>query len=188
MRLAPKRSARPVAAKASVPAMNLSCAAAISQPNAALSIARRAISPSAAPLGAEPERSAEPLRQHHRGATAARRRRAAAVSSVEWVKRLRQVVDQVVAGCSRPTETRKRPCGVRLSGPSIEARCSIRLSTPPRLVARVKSCDAGRDRHRRLLAAAHLEREHAAEIGHLPLRERMERVVGQARVVDRRHL
>ena len=39
---------------------------------------------------------------------------------------------------SRPTDTRSRPCGVLLSGPSIDARCSIRLSTPPRLVARVK--------------------------------------------------
>ena len=37
--------------KASVPAMKPSCVAAVSQPNAALSIARRAIRPSAAPLG-----------------------------------------------------------------------------------------------------------------------------------------
>ena len=33
---------------------------------------------------------------------------------------------------------RSRFCGVWLCGPSIEARCSMRLSTPPRLVARVK--------------------------------------------------
>ena len=46
--------------------------------------------------------------------------------------------------CSRPIDIRSRPCGVRLCGPSIDARCSIRLSTPPRLVARVKSLRAPR--------------------------------------------
>ena len=34
-----------------------------------------------------------------------------------------------------PIESRSRPGGVRLSGPSTDARCSIRLSVPPRLVA-----------------------------------------------------
>src|SRR6476620_4054069 len=95
MRLAPKRSARPVAAKASVPAMKPSCVAAISQPNAALSIARRAIRPSAAPLGLN--QSEVPSHcDNTSSATAMRRRRTAAVGSVGSVKRLRQVVDQVV--------------------------------------------------------------------------------------------
>src|SRR6185369_17443110 len=38
---------------------------------------------------------------------------------------------------SRPTETRRRPSGARVRSPSMEARCSTRLSGPPRLVARV---------------------------------------------------
>jgi len=37
--------------------------------------------------------------------------------------------------CSRPTETRSRLSGVGESAPSTEARCSIKLSVPPRLVA-----------------------------------------------------
>src|SRR4051812_40964527 len=41
--------------------------------------------------------------------------------------------------CSSPTETRSRFSGARVSGPSTEARCSTRLSVPPRLVAWVKS-------------------------------------------------
>ena len=43
------------------------------------------------------------------------------------------------SGCSNPTDTRMRSRGVLVSGPSTSARCSTRLSTPPRLVARVKS-------------------------------------------------
>ena len=35
-------------------------------------------------------------------------------------------------------ERRSSVSGVRVSGPSIDCRCSIKLSTPPRLVARVK--------------------------------------------------
>src|SRR5436190_7769988 len=95
MRLAPKRSAKPVAANASVPAMKPSCVAAISQPNAAPSIARRAIRPSAAPLGLN-QREVPSHCDSTTSATAMRQRRAAAVSSVVFVKRLRQVVDQVV--------------------------------------------------------------------------------------------
>src|SRR5690606_40769363 len=40
--------------------------------------------------------------------------------------------------CSSPTETLTRFGGVVLSGPSTPARRSMRLSTPPRLVALVK--------------------------------------------------
>ena len=40
--------------------------------------------------------------------------------------------------CSRPMDNRKRPSGEVVPAPSIDARCSIKLSTPPRLVARVK--------------------------------------------------
>ena len=39
------------------------------------------------------------------------------------------------SACSRPTDRRNRFCGVAVSGPSIDALCSIRLSVPPRLVA-----------------------------------------------------
>ena len=42
------------------------------------------------------------------------------------------------SGCSSPTDKRNRFCGVRVWGPSTEARCSIRLWAPPRLVARMK--------------------------------------------------
>ena len=37
--------------------------------------------------------------------------------------------------CSSPTETRRRFSGARVPGPSTDARCSTRLSVPPRLVA-----------------------------------------------------
>ena len=42
--------------------------------------------------------------------------------------------------CSSPIDRRSSPGGVRLCGPSIDCRCSMRLSTPPRLVARVNNC------------------------------------------------
>ena len=50
--------------------------------------------------------------------------------------------------CSSPTETRRRFSGARVPGPSTDARCSMRLSVPPRLVACVKSASrlAMRDR------------------------------------------
>src|ERR1039458_95095 len=40
---------------------------------------------------------------------------------------------------SNPTEIRSKFCGVPVFGPSTDARCSIKLCVPPRLVARVKS-------------------------------------------------
>src|ERR1022692_3293239 len=40
---------------------------------------------------------------------------------------------------SSPTEMRNKLSGVRVFGPSTDARCSIKLCVPPRLVARVKS-------------------------------------------------
>jgi hypothetical protein len=43
------------------------------------------------------------------------------------------------SGCSRPIDTRSRLTGVADVGPSTLARCSIRLSTPPKLVALVNS-------------------------------------------------
>src|SRR5439155_148126 len=43
------------------------------------------------------------------------------------------------SGCSRPIDTRSRLTGVVVPGPSIDARCSTRLSVPPKLVARVKT-------------------------------------------------
>src|SRR5438067_9723449 len=42
------------------------------------------------------------------------------------------------SGCSRPIEQRNKLSGEVVPGPSIDARCSIKLSTPPKLVARVK--------------------------------------------------
>ena len=41
---------------------------------------------------------------------------------------------------SSPTDTRNRFCGAREILPSLEARCSIKLSTPSRVVAFTKSC------------------------------------------------
>src|SRR5256886_8601729 len=35
-------------------------------------------------------------------------------------------------------ESRSKPSGEVVPGPSMDARCSIKLSTPPRLVARIK--------------------------------------------------
>src|SRR3954453_10749745 len=42
------------------------------------------------------------------------------------------------SACSSPTETRSRFSAFRLPTPSLDARCSIRLSVPPSDVARVK--------------------------------------------------
>ena|SRR5215813_11205768 len=39
------------------------------------------------------------------------------------------------SGCSKPTDNRNKFFGDVEAGPSADARCSIRLSTPPRLVA-----------------------------------------------------
>ena len=43
------------------------------------------------------------------------------------------------SGFSSPTDKRSRFSGTLVPGPSTDARCSIKLSTPPRLVALVKS-------------------------------------------------
>ena len=39
---------------------------------------------------------------------------------------------------SRPMDNRSKPSGEVVPGPSMDARCSIKLSTPPKLVARMK--------------------------------------------------
>src|SRR6478672_9563731 len=177
MRLAPKRSARPVAAKASVPAMNPSWVAAINQPKAALSIARRAIRPSAAPLGLN--QSDVPSHcDNTTSATAVRRRRADAVTSVAGVKRLRQVVDQVVGvlEADRDAQEALRRPALR----PFDRGAVLDQAFDAAEAGRAREeLDPRRDRHPRLLAAARLERQHAAEIAHLPLRERVEGVAGQ---------
>ena len=83
------------------------------------------------------------------------------------------------SGCSRPIESRSSVSGVRVSGPSIDCRCSIRLSTPPRLVARVKILVSVGQRHRRGAIAFQLERKHPAERIHLPRGEGVLRVRGR---------
>ena len=72
------------------------------------------------------------------------------------------------SGCSNPTDTRNRSTGVCDSSPSATARCSIKLSTPPKLVAWANKLVESRY-HRRLFdAAIDLKREHAAKAAHLP--------------------
>ncbi len=87
------------------------------------------------------------------------------------------------SGCSSPTETRRRFCGVGEPGPSLDARCSMRVSVPPRLVALVRSRDAGGHADRGVLASPDAEREHAAEAAHLPAPRRVSRMGLEARVV-----
>src|SRR3954452_14787582 len=94
IRLAAKRSAVPLAAKPKVPAMKPSCVAAISQPTAAAAIASRAIRPAAAPLGLN--QSEVPSHWATTTSASAARTRPGAAGSVAALKRLRQVVDEVV--------------------------------------------------------------------------------------------
>src|SRR6476620_3156416 len=94
MRLAARRSASPVAAKPRVPQMKPSLVAAISQANAAGPIESRAIRPSATPLGLN--QSEVPSHCDRTMTATAVRRRGAGVTSAGRVKRLRQVVDEVV--------------------------------------------------------------------------------------------
>ena len=44
------------------------------------------------------------------------------------------------SGCSRPMDHRCQSAGVAVSGPSMDARCSIRLCVPPKFVARTNTC------------------------------------------------
>src|SRR4051812_27872970 len=106
MRLAAKRSAVPGAAKPIVPAMKPSWVAAISQPNPAVPIARRAISPSAAPLGLN--QSEVPSHCATTTSASAARTRPAAGGSVAALKRLRQVVDEIV-GMLEPDRDAEQP-------------------------------------------------------------------------------
>ena len=64
---------------------------------------------------------------------------------------------------SAPTESRSRFGGAGEVGPSTEARCSIRLSTPPSEVARFHKETRAAVAMRGLLAASDQDREHAAE-------------------------
>ena len=66
------------------------------------------------------------------------------------------------SGCSMPTESLSISGGATLPGPSMLARCPIRLSTPPKDVARLNSrarghCDGGG------LSAGDARRQHTAE-------------------------
>ncbi len=91
---------------------------------------------------------------------------------------------------SGPARARDRPrsaAGPRAScdsGPSDDARCSIRLSLPPRLVAFRNS----RTREATVSAPARppvdLDREHAAERPHLAPRDRVPRVGREPGIVD----
>src|SRR5436190_16449652 len=155
IRLAPKRSAIPVAAKASVPAMKPSCVAAMSQPNAALSMARRAITPSAAPLGLN--QSEVPSHcDRTTSATAVRWRRAVAVSSIALVKRLRQVVDEVV-GVLETDGDAQQPLRRPALGPFDRSAVLDQAFHAAEARRASEELDPRRDRHRRLLAAARLE-------------------------------
>jgi len=75
-----------------------------------------------------------------------------------------------------------RSCGVVEPAPSLVARCSIRLSTPPHEEPRL--ADGG---DRRLPAPSHVEGHHSAEAGHLPRGDGVAGVGRQARVVHARH-
>ena len=111
-------------------------------------------------------------------------RAAAAAMAYAWSSRRAPARDPPAgwARYSMPTERRSRSGGTGVPGPSIEARCSIRLSTPPSEVARFQSYP-GRGRDRRRLAARDAERQHAAEAAlHLARRDRVARMLGQARV------
>src|SRR5882724_78673 len=80
---------------------------------------------------ADREADAPARARHERGAAVQARGRAHASA---WVKSSIRS-----SGCSRPIDTRSRLTGVVVPGPSIDARCSTRLSVPPKLVARVKT-------------------------------------------------
>ena len=67
------------------------------------------------------------------------------------------------------------------------ARCSIRLCAPPRLVARMNSRHRAATRIAASRAAAHLEREHAAERRHLPRRHFVSGMAWQSRIVHPLH-
>src|ERR1700712_2218759 len=126
MRLAWKRSAPPVTAKVSVPAMKPSCVAEISQPNAAVPIASCAIRPSAAPLGLN-QREVPSHCASTTSATAPRCRLAAPADSVPdsgaalkrsgaVVECLRQIVDQIV-GMLQPDRDTKEALRCLALGP-----------------------------------------------------------------------
>jgi hypothetical protein len=74
---------------------------------------------------------------------------------VRVAERLVEVGEQVVRVFDPGREAQQVRRAGR-AGPSIEARCSIRLSTPPSEVARFQSRTRGRG-DRRALAAAHLD-------------------------------
>ena len=83
-------------------------------------------------------------------------------------------------------ERRSSVSGVRVSGPSIDCRCSIKLSTPPRLVARVKILVSIRQRHRRRAIAFDFEGNHPAKQLHLSLGEGVLRMRGEPRIMHPR--
>ena len=69
----------------------------------------------------------------------------------------------------------------------MEARCSIRLSVPPRLVARVQTLTLGRDRNRFLALTLDLETQHAATRIHLAHSQGVARVLAQPGIVHSLH-
>src|SRR5450755_329904 len=160
IRLAAKRSAVPVAAKPSVPAMKPSWVAAISQPNAAVPMPRCAMRPSAAPLGLN-QREVPSHCASTTSATAVRRRAAAAASGAA-VKRLRQVVDQIVGVLE--TDRHAQEALRRLALRTFDRGAVLDQALDAAQAGRAREhVDVCRDGHRRVLAALRLEREHAAE-------------------------
>ena len=85
---------------------------------------------------------------------------------------------------SSPMEMRNKFCGVCVFGPSIDARCSIRLCVPPRLVARVKSWTARANLHSSFARATQPYGQHSPEPDHLTCRNVIARMVDQPWVID----
>ena len=99
-------------------------------------------------------------------------------------KSARQIVIQFV-GVFNPTDKRSRSPGHGEPSPSIEARCSIRLSTPPSEVARSA---VRRRRPPRPPPFADADRKHAAETArHLPQGRVVTGMRFRARIERRRH-
>ena len=95
---------------------------------------------------------------------------------------------------ARPTAA---PCRAvtpaRSSSSSVWPHCEVstgrlhRLSTPPRLAARLKTLQPIEEARGAIVAAAEVEAHHPAEAAHLLRRDRVIRMLLEARVVDRLH-
>ena len=87
------------------------------------------------------------------------------------------------SGSSMPTDSRSRSSGHGVPAPSIEARCSIRLSTPPSEVARFQTLTFAAACTAAAWPPLSADRQHAAKsAGHLPHRDVVAGMVFEARI------